>query len=54
MLIHSKNKVKHMKNINNKIKAIINSIKPPQKSVVCNYDNNYYGDQYCQAQVINK
>ena len=48
------NKVNDMKNISSKIKAIIKSIKPQQVSVVCNYDNNYYGDQYCQTQVANQ
>jgi len=42
-----------MKNIYSKIKAIINSIKHQKKSVICNYENNYYGDQYCQDQTIN-
>ncbi|WP_448248019.1 hypothetical protein [Thalassotalea agariperforans] len=38
-----------MKNIINNLKAMFTSNKQPKAAFTCNYANNYYGDQYCQA-----
>jgi hypothetical protein len=38
-----------MKKIINNIKNIFNTTSDKKSEVNCNYSNNYYGDQYCQA-----
>ena len=38
-----------MNSIINRIKTIFNVKTNTQKSLECNYANNYYGDQHCQV-----
>jgi len=38
-----------MQTILNKIKAVLKVENKQYEQVYCNYANNYYGDQHCQA-----
>ena len=39
-----------MKKLIHNIKLALNLEKHEEKSVNCNYSDNYYGDQYCQPE----
>lgn len=38
-----------MKNFFNNLKSIFNLFSDKKEVIKCNYSNDYYGDQYCQA-----